>query len=253
MIYGYSERGVFNSIIYYLDFKRPDLIGAFLKKLGVDGFATGYEFTFLNEQSFSDFGDNDLTIIAKHNGGKKAVIFIEGKVKTFSGNFCLEKEFNKIDKSLKTGEIFDGFSSNIFVQMYYKFLLQEVLQGEETKTKNLQNIFKKKNKNGGREERSIGDNGIVLKACEMIKGANEFYYIALLPENRESKDLCSMFEKLNKHFDKPMRIENIRCAYWGKVEHFFAELEDATSVIKNFEYNEAKDKKGKTISQIYKK
>ena len=41
MIYGYSERGMFNSIIYYLDSKQqqgqPELIGEFLEELGVKG------------------------------------------------------------------------------------------------------------------------------------------------------------------------------------------------------------------------
>jgi len=265
MIYGYSERGIFNSIIYYLDYKRPDLIGEFLNKileLEKDVFSsTSHSFIFLNEQSFSDFGDSDLTIIAKPRSskGKKAVVFIEGKVKTFDGKYNLEKECENVIKTIKGESDFEG--SNIFIQLYYKYLLQTVVNSKEdikleekdTSTAGLKinSIFKRKYKN---PERRIGDNGIVHKACEMIKGAGEnYFYVAILPVDVKSENLKEKYDAFNKALSNEsenMNTENVRCVYWGEIEDFF---EDAESVIGNFNYNKCKDKKDEYNSQIYNK
>jgi len=249
MIYGYSERGIFNSIIYYLDLRRPDLIGAFIGTLGVEGFTEGeHKFTFLNEQSFSDFGDNDLTIVIDEDKANKTVVFCEGKVKTYTGKYDLEKEKNKI-KNAKVP--FNGFSSNIFVQLYYKFLLQKAINSSEEDTRNLKidDIYKKKNRVGKIVERSIGDNGVVRKACERIKATN-YYYVALLPTIKKRKDFQEMFEEVNQNLKEKMEIKNISCVYWGDIREFFEDKKDATLIHENFRYNETlKDEK--TQSQIY--
>ena len=254
VIYGYSERGIFNSIIYYLNSK-PELIGKFLEEvLEVNDFINNdnTSFTFLNEQSFSDFGDNDLTIIIENESEtEKTVVFIEGKVKTFSGNYSLDKEYKKINKAIDKNETFDGFSSNIFVQLYYKYLLQDVVNSENDETTNLVDLFKKKDRKGGKAERRIGDNGVVLKACNMIKKAKCYYYIAILPdvtlpENINSFSEC--FEKIDKICMDTENIKNIKCVYWKKIEEFFG---NTASVSQNFEFNKVKDKNGDDKSQIY--
>ncbi|OAV66422.1 hypothetical protein Barb6XT_01933 [Bacteroidales bacterium Barb6XT] len=71
-VFGYSERGIFNSIIFYLR-EHPEKISGFISTLDInDTFFNDDEvsYTFLNEQSFSDFGDNDWTIIAKKGNEK---------------------------------------------------------------------------------------------------------------------------------------------------------------------------------------
>jgi hypothetical protein len=253
MIYGYSERGIFNSIIYYLD-ANENLIGAFLEELGVVGFTKGrHTFTFLNEQSFSDFGDNDLTIIIDSiNPEKKTVVFIEGKVKTFSGNYLLKKEYNNLKEAMeknKTSEkridTFNGFSSNIFVQLYYKNLLQKVINSKDKKSTDfleIDKIFKKRSRSGNGEldDRKIGINGVVVKACNKIKGADSYYYVAIIPEqNYDSDTLQKYLEKLE--LMKDVEEVYIQCAFWHKIKGFFEDdklKKNGTNIVlENFKFN----------------
>ena len=228
MIYGYSERGIFNSIIYYLDSKQeeqPKLIGEFLEKLGINGFSNGkYEFTFLNEQSFSDFGDSDLTIIVKKNKTDekpRAVVFIEGKVKTYSQNkFSLSNQFDKIDEK----EQYKGISSNIFVQLYYKYLLVEKLDSENYQTES----------RIGKTTKKLGKNQIVKRGYEKIAKAQKYYYVAIIPKQKDdSKKITQYFEDLKLLTDVK---DNIRCASWQDIEAFFVE-KNAKDIMENFEYN----------------
>jgi hypothetical protein len=242
MIYGYSERGIFNSIIYYLDANKG-LIGKFLKKLGVNGFTDGqHTFTFLNEPSFSDFGDNDLTIIIDEETKKKTVVFIEGKVKTFNGKYCVKTEYNIILEALESKRAFKSLSSNLFVQLYYKYLLQEVVNSgkKDTSYLGIDDIFKKRNRDKDsqeRVERSIGNNGVVLKACKKIKRIKEaeYYYIAILPKKTESENFQKGFIELNKKLYVKIETEKIRCACWEDIDVFFS---NAENVIENFNYND---------------
>ena len=231
MIYGYSERGIFNSIIYYLDANK-NLIGEFLKVLGVEGFTEKeHTFTFLNEQSFSDFGDNDLTIVIDEETENKTVVFVEGKVKTFSGNFDLNSQLQKI----KTDKQYKGVSSNIFAQLYYKYLLAKKMEKGQSESCI------------GKSPKKLGSNPIVKKGYEKIADAQRYYYTAILPNDITTEDFQKMFSTL----DIEMNIDNVRCAYWGKIQDFFTG-KNAISVIENFKYNEeATGKKGKAISQIY--
>jgi hypothetical protein len=188
------------------------------KDFGED--AGNVEYTLLNEQSFSDFGDSDLVIIAE-KGVKKTVVFIEGKVKTSQGSFSLDINLDTLK---------DGFSSNIFVQLYYKCLLTLVLKEDTIDTsvlKNLNDIFKKgENAN----DRKIGKNAIVLKAVEMIREAQHYYFVAILPLDIKSEDFQKEFDNLKLD---GMPTEDVRCAYWGKIEALFK----GTIVDDTFDYN----------------
>jgi hypothetical protein len=232
-VLGYSERGIFNSIVFYLR-ENSEHIAGFIYELGInDGeFFKNCTYTFLNEQSFSDFGDNDWTIIAK-KGTEKRVIFIEGKVKTFSGkSFNLCENFDK----LKNKESFDGISSNIFVQLYYKNLLVKILseRKEDTGSLNINDLFKKNNSG----ERKIGKNEIVKKAVEIIESSAKYYYVAILPGNESTADFKKKYDELNKTVlkESPMDAESITCVSWEEIEKFF-KGKGAKQVIENFEHN----------------
>ncbi|MDY0088994.1 MAG: hypothetical protein RBR78_01365 [Flavobacteriaceae bacterium] len=234
-VLGYSERGIINSIVFFLR-EQPTHIQSFIRKLGVedDFFNDDCQYTFLNEQSFSEFGNNDWTIIAEKNGEKR-VIFIEGKVKTYGKNFWLKTNFEK----LKNGQTFDGISSNIFVQLYYKYFLTKVLNEESINIEfsDLPDILKKNKGNSGKVARKTGNNGIVKKAIEKIKGADKYYYVAILPKTNPN-ELYDKFEELNKTLLKNQRIniEYVRQVFWGDVRDYF---EDKSCDIKeNFIYNE---------------
>ncbi|WP_056928698.1 hypothetical protein [Candidatus Symbiothrix dinenymphae] len=230
-VLGYSERGIFNSIVFYLQ-AHPELVGDFLKVLQIDDnsecFGESVKYTILSEQSFSDFGNSDLVIIAENNNTKlKTVVFIEGKVKTCQGSFSIDRKFD----DLKQKKVFAGISSNIFVQLYYKYLLVNILKENKTDTSSykLPNIFKKNDGN----DRKIGKNEIVEKAREKIGYADTYYFVAILPKNEDFK---KRFEELNATVFKtmPIPIEKIQSVSWEDVEHLF---KDATIVSRTFEYN----------------
>jgi hypothetical protein len=230
-ILGYSERGIFNSIVFYLG-EHGELICRFIKTLGIDDDFFKDDcitYTFLIEQSFSKFGCSDLVIIAKNKADEKRVVFVEGKVKTSQGGFSLETNFDKLKKKEK----FDRMSSNIFVQLYYKYLLTRVLEKDaaDTSVLNIDDVFKKgKNK----DPRKIGKNEIVLKAVEMIKDAQRYYFVAILPFDIKSDDFQKKYTELS--LQEKMPIENVRSIYWRNIEQMFINDND-NIVTENFRYN----------------
>ncbi|OAV72350.1 hypothetical protein Barb6_01206 [Bacteroidales bacterium Barb6] len=220
-VFSYSERGIFNSIIFYLR-EHPEKTSGFISTLDInDTFFNDDEvsYTFLNEQSFSDFDYNDWIIIAK-KGNEKRVIFIEGKVKTFNGKYDIEEEFDKIRKDKK----YDGVSSNIFAQLYYKYLLKEL--GSQSQISSVV---------GKKEVKKIGENEIVKKAYNdyvLDASSSSFYYVAILPVELCNDEFIKKFNALEPN----MESKNIKCAYWGSIECFFGKA-GATEVIENFDYN----------------
>jgi hypothetical protein len=230
-ILAYSERGIFNSIVFYLS-DHTEKITQFLVVLGINDktYEDASKYTFLLEQSFSDFGTCDLVIIIE-NQQNKTVIFIEGKVKTIQGSFSLKNEFEKLNNCI---EKFDGISSNIFVQLYYKHLLYSIMKNNRTDTSELKinKCFKKYKDN----ERKIGSNKIVQKAVDKLKGASNTFFVAILPNNENYCDeLKTQFLKLNETVfrDEKMPIQNIKFVSWEEIDHIFID----NVVSENFEYN----------------
>jgi hypothetical protein len=232
---GYSERGIFNSIVYFLD-DNENHIYDFLKVLGISLANGDYEYTFLIEQSFSDFGDSDLIIIIiDKNTKERVVVFVEGKVKTYQGKFKLKAEFEKINNllnnSVKNGKI-QKVSSNLFVQLYYKNLLitthgkgnpydKPVFLKTDRKTKT-RSIC-----------RQLGNNNIVRNAFnKYIDNANDYYYVAILPEkNINITDMQDYVKRLEL-----MPYDKVRCCWWGDIEKFFNNI-NAKKVTDVFNFN----------------
>ena len=152
-ILGYSERGIFNSIVFHIR-EHPEKMQEFIKALNVEiDINENMNFRLLNEQSFSDFGDSDLVIIIEQNK-QKTVIFVEGKVKTYNQkSYSLVKEFEKIKKDRHYKQV----SSNIFAQLYYKYLLTQI-------DVNNQFTYSKV----GKKVKKLGKNQIVINAYEHI-------------------------------------------------------------------------------------
>lgn len=231
-VFGYSEREIFNSIIFYLK-DHPEEISYFLNVLGIKDdnfFNINCKYKFLNEQSYSQFGSNDLTIIAENNKDKR-VIYIEGKVKTYQkNNFTLESNFEK----LKNSEKFKGLSSNIFVQLYFKYLLSKYINIQnDLESINIPEVFKI-NSRSGLLDRQLGENKIVLKAVDLIKNASEYYYVAILPI--QNNEIIKKFEELNNTIFKyqPMELKNVQQTYWGQLEKHYQNI---PTIKKNFEFN----------------
>lgn len=225
-IYGYSERGIVNSIIFNIgDNKR--LITEFIKLIPVlSEIDEPDDYDILLEQSFSQFGTSDLIVIAYYNNPKKKLIlFYEAKVKANIKNWTLDKhikDFNcqiankeERDKTLN-GRVLKNNASNLFFQLYLKeFLIRNI--------ENLDNNIPKKDILN--ISRKIGNNEIVKKAVEMLKGVRpNCYYIGIVPSMEKQ---CM---KLN--FNEQM----IHFLSWNKIEDF-AKANVLNKVLDIFQFN----------------
>lgn len=224
-IYGYSERGIVNSIIFNIgDNKR--LITEFIKLIPVlSEIDQPDDYDILLEQSFSQFGTSDLIVIAYYNNPKKKLIlFFEAKVKANKKNWTLNKHFeyfnSLLDYKEKHDKILNGraphYASNLFYQLYLKeFLIRNI--------ENLDNNIPKKDILN--ISRKIGNNEIVKKAVEMLKGVRpNCYYIGIVPSMEKQ---CM---KLN--FNEQM----IHFLSWNKIEDF-AKANELNRLLDIFQFN----------------
>ena len=239
-ISGYSERGIINSIAYFLD-ANPHYAYDFILLLGIPLEKDEYNYTFLIEQSFSDFGDSDFIIIIENKQRKlKKIVFIESKIKTCQGDFKITIEFNKLTNALKNGTKFSGISSNLFVQLYYKYLLIKT-EGNSERDTNVNNIFKKNNN----VRRSIGSHRIVndvfykyikIDPNENFENNKDKYYFVAITSTAPADMDDNQFKK-NIDDLKLMPSNNTFLVYWGNIKKYFETIK-AVKVLDVFEYNE---------------
>ena len=216
-ILGYSERGIINSLIFEIGGDKA-LMDGFVKEIGIEGLfkpEQPKDYEILLEQSFSGFGDADLIVIIEYESCKK-VLFIEGKVKTSQRkHWSLHKQFNKYNEKKK----YNGYSSNLFFQLYLKRLL---MKKKDTIKNN------RKSKIIGRfRERKIGENEIVWKAFKKLLKIEKAYYVGLIPStNKEIYD----FEKVNN--------TGLHFLAWETIHKFCKDNEKLEKVVKIFDYND---------------
>lgn len=226
-ILGYSERGIINSLIFSIG-ESPELMTEFIRKIKLPkSFELGNpeNYTILLEQSFSRFGDADLIIIIHYKKPEdKKVLFIEGKVKTSQGSWKIQTQFDKYvdEEQYETKEKYNGYSSNLFFQLYLKKLLIDYSA-----------VYKNVKDEKGIEEpkfgdfRKIGKNKVVLDAFELLKCKKEnTYYVGLIP---------TLVEDIKK-FNSEELDYTISYLSWETVEQFCRENE-LEKVIEIFEYN----------------
>lgn len=229
-ILGYSERGIINSLIFSIG-EDKELMDEFIDKISLPKpFELGNpkRYTILLEQSFSDFGDADLVIIIHYKDEEvekaedKKVLFIEGKVNTSLSSWNINKHYDNYNK----GEKFDGYSSNLFYQLYFKTLLiknwNDINVNKENKEFKVDSKFR---------ERKIGNNPIVHKAFDLIECC-QAYYIGLIPTRQVD------FDEFKGKLDFDMHF-----LLWETVEKF-CEDNKLEKVLKIFEHND---------EQIYKR
>lgn len=180
---GYSERGVFNALLYEIGFSR-DSIGALaglLSLIRIPGSScdlsqlSGAE--VLVEQSLSDFGDADA-ILLLHGPGWRSVVFIEGKVKPSQvGSWTAHGAWREF-LARKGGKL---DSSNLFTQFYHKVrfvssLRREGITGLERGVPFPQCSMK--------TLRKLGSNPVVGRAARMIEPyASDALYVAVVPDS----------------------------------------------------------------------
>ena len=215
-ILGYSERGIINSLIFSIGEREEELVTKFIKLVAFPnaieiGKPDNYE--ILLEQSFSQFGDSDLVIIANYEDPlKKKVLFFEGKVKTDKKNWFLNKQYVKhmlVDRKPDS-------SSNLFFQLKSKELLIKFLR----KNPEVDKYGKSRN---------LGSNRVVLQAAKMIESASQYYYIGIIPSTEvQIKDF------LDKEYVDQFPIQLLA---WETIERFCVK-NNLSKVLDIFKFNE---------------
>ena len=231
-IYGYSERGVINSIIFSIG--NVQLMTDFISSMDIPTIFENKaptDYDVLLEQSFSRFGSADLVIIIKYDDEPKnnKVLFIEGKVKTSQKTYWnLENQYEEFKKRNPKK------SSNLFFQLHLKKILFNNADVIDTSLKAKEELVIEET--WYRTERKIGKNKIVAKAFDMIN-CSEAFYIGIIPA---SIDDIKKFLKENKRFEDDPIVKNIHLVSWHTL-HGFCELKIHKSLFENvklnFEYN----------------
>ena len=224
-IFGYSERGIINSLLYEINY-RPQAKSLF------EGFLRLARFPFLDwqpisvlnlevliDQSFSDFGDADAVLLID-TGSEALSIFVEAKVKPFQkGQWTAEEEFNKFKAGLESAVS----SSNLFTQLYHKVRLVNGLR------KGGLDALKKEGINFPRSSskriRKIGSNQVVLRAVRQLEVyLNRTYYIAIVPD--EPVRIEAFFHNVLKNSAPEGYMEwdvsNYGYMCWEEIEPFCA-------------------------------
>ncbi len=249
-IIGYSERGMINSLFYELKYSENNLrlLNDFLSLVSFPDSGVTFHVSEVKiwiEQSFSDFGDPDALILV-NNQGFKQVIFIEAKVKTEEkSRWEISKEFDKFMRGIAKPKPPNGYSSNLFVQLYFKTrLIKELKSGG---VKQLQEglkfpecLLKENKKTHERiEKRKIGTNKIVLKAVDLLAGyCNNALFIALLPDDISNlKDFHQVtLRKYRPEGFQEWDVRNWGYLSWNQVEEF-CKRNNLKETVRNFEFN----------------
>ena len=183
---GYSERGIFNALLYEIGFS-PNPVNAMvglLSLIRVPGSSPDFSLLqgaeILVEQSLSDFGDADA-ILLLHGPGWRSVVFVEGKVKRSQvGNWTVHGAWHEFLIRKKDGKL---DSSNLFTQLYHKVRFVTALrdegiaglqQGVQFPSCSTQTV------------RKLGSNPVVERAARMIeKYLGDALYVAVVPDSEE--------------------------------------------------------------------
>jgi len=210
-IAGYSERGVINSLFYEMSScpNGKEILQKFLEKIEFPykdpkpHFDNLKQAEILIEQSLSDFGDSDAIIFLEKNDGTKSVIFIEAKVSEHK-NWEIGSVFEDFVRnwSWQCGSYPSGYTSNLFTQLYLKFIFVKALSEEkkvnrlEIPAERLPKILRKQQEKTHERilSRKIGTNPIVLQAAEKIHQyiqndiSNAFFAMIVSPEEQSKTE-----------------------------------------------------------------
>lgn len=200
-VYGYSERGVLNSLLYEIlysnhgDALLSRLITRALFPLTDNKPSPGAATVFV-EQSLSQFGDADAIILMSSNAANCA-IFVEAKVQPsrphgrrrrtrMPERLLISDQFDKFEAGVKRKSQTDKFfSSNIFTQLYHKQRLVSALKsnGIEALQQGIEFPSWSFRTESSRQKRKIGKNSVVLRAVKRIQQHVEnVFYLALVPD-----------------------------------------------------------------------
>jgi hypothetical protein len=182
---GYSERGIFNALLYDVGFA-ADPIGvlrAFLALVRVPGSTTDFSdlqgAEVLIEQSLSQFGDADA-ILLLHGPSWRSVLFAEGKVKTSQAELWTVHRAWSAFLARKEGKL---ESSNLFTQLYHKVRFIAALRDGGSSAVESGVAFPTCSRVSPRK---IGSNPVVRRAARMVEDySQQAFYIAVVPDPAE--------------------------------------------------------------------
>ena len=224
-IIGYSERGIINSLFYEIKYSNNDLklLDEFLSLIsfpyrpGDEHFQIS-DAKILIEQSFSNFGDADAVLLV-NNQGKKQVIFVEAKVKTYKvKKWEISKEFDEITHAFLDPNQPKVSSSNLFIQLYHKVLLIDALRMHLS-----QRDGQYDRKQFSDDNTKIGSHKIVLDAVELlVPYRGEAFFIALSPDNDSNLNTFyqSTLKEDSHNRSVKWKVGNWGYLFWAKVEDF---------------------------------
>ena len=239
-VYGYSERGAVNALAYEIA-GSPEPEGLLEQLLSLAIFPKPFRPTFsitqatlLIEQSFSDFGDADLVVLAR-NAQASFGAFLECKVKTY-GRRCwrLTEEFERFVKGTEIG--LD--SSNLFTQLYHKQRMVQCIAIGGVQGLVAGVPFPCCSSKVGRK---IGQNGVVLRAVQIVAEYVQAptYYLAVVPDSESSiEQFCDGEFQLFGNGDlEGWGVQNWGFLPWSRVKDFCCDsgLEHTVEVL---EYNQ---------------
>jgi hypothetical protein len=191
---GYSERGVFNALLYEIGFSPDPLVAlvGLLSLIRVPGaprdFSTLKGAEVLVEQSLSDFGDADV-ILLLHGIDWHSAVFVEGKVKPSQvGSWTAQSAWDEF-LARKGGKL---DSSNLFTQLYHKVRFVSALrEGGIDEVKRGVSFPECSTKT----TRKLGNNPVVVRAAQMIEAyAGDCLYVAAVPDS--ARNLCNFYNNV---------------------------------------------------------
>ena len=234
-IYGYSERGMLNALLYEIGHAKNsnELFGLLLAEAIfplTDNAPLSGSASLLIEQSFYQFGDAD-TVALIESPASKSTIFIEAKVKTSqSSNWRLSTEFGEFKKGTEK----TVSSSNLFTQIYHKQQMMSALKSGGIDLLREGVPFPEWS---SRDIRKIGENEVVLCAVKRIQQhAQNDFYLMLIPDTSENAE--QFFSETLRENSDFLQSDITRWGYltWEKV-HAFCKKHRLKDSLEVFDYN----------------
>ena len=198
-IYGYSERGILNSLLYEILHTKNGaaLLTRLIAKAKfplTDKKPSFGAATILVEQSLSQFGDADAIVLISSSTAK-STIFVEAKVQSQSSDWLLSEQLSEFEHGLRS----TVNSSNIFTQLYHKQRFISALKNNSDGAITALQKGIKFPSWSTRSKRSVGKNPVVLRAVKHIQQhADNIFYLMVVPDNEQraetffNKTLCSI-------------------------------------------------------------
>jgi hypothetical protein len=176
---GYSERGVLNTLFFEAQYSAaPErrlemLMGLFRfsKANHCPGKIT--DALVLIEQSYSDFGDADATLLL--DGVRRECVFIEAKVKTCGrADWRIEDEWSNFLRLVQSG----NSDSNLFIQLYRKQRLANHLRAVRANPNHVSAPC------AIAQRWSLGTNEVVLRAAGLLDSyVDRPFFVGIVPDD----------------------------------------------------------------------